>query len=141
MSQQLVLVDGKWNTSCGTTFFRAVNPATREPLADEYPLSPWAEIEQAIVAADRAAREVRNVAGEVFAKFLERFAERIEARAAEFIAMANQETGLPVEPRLKTAELPRTTNQLRQAAAAAQGPGLSGGRGRWHRLGLSRPCR
>ena len=120
MSQQLVLVDGKWSTSAGSSFFRAINPATREPLADEYPVSPWSEIERAILAADRAAGEVCSLSSEVFAKFLERYADRIEARASEFIAMANQETGLPVEPRLKTAELPRTTNQLRQAAAAAR---------------------
>ena len=34
--------------------------------------------------------------------------------------MSHQETALPVEPRLSKAELPRTTNQLRQAAAAAR---------------------
>jgi NADP-dependent aldehyde dehydrogenase len=34
--------------------------------------------------------------------------------------MANLETALPVEPRLRSGELPRTTNQLRQAAAAAR---------------------
>jgi len=120
MSKQLVLVDGNWIASTGTSFFRAVNPATCEQLADEYPLSPWEEIERVIDAADRAAKEARSLPSEVFAKFLERFADRIEARAAEFIAMANQETGLPIEPRLKVAELPRTTNQLRQAAAAAR---------------------
>ncbi len=38
----------------------------------------------------------------------------------EFVSLANQETALPVEPRLAKAELPRTTNQLRQAAAAAR---------------------
>lgn len=120
MSKQRVLIDGQWRSSAGTSFFRAVNPATRETMADEYPLSPWGEVEQAILAAARAADEVRQLPGECFAKFLERFAERIEARAAELITIANQETGLPVEPRLKVAELPRTTNQMRQAAAAAR---------------------
>lgn len=123
MSKQPVLIDGQWRASIGASSFRAVNPATREPLADEYFVSPWAEVEQAIVAADRVTRELRNAPGELFAKFLERFAERIEARAADLIAIANQETGLPVEPRLKSGELPRTTNQLRQAAAAARDGG------------------
>ena len=123
MSKQPVLIDGQWRASMGSSFFRAVNPATREPLADEFPVSPWTEIEQAVVAADRVARELRHAPGDLFARFLERFAERIEARAAELIATANQETALPVEPRLKTAELPRTTNQLRQAAAAARDGG------------------
>jgi NADP-dependent aldehyde dehydrogenase len=114
------LIDGQWRASSGTASFQAVNPATREQLPGEYPVSPWAEVEQAIQAADRVARELRNAPGERFANFLEKFANRIEARAAELIATANQETALPVEPRLKIAELPRTTNQLRQAAAAAR---------------------
>ena len=33
---------------------------------------------------------------------------------------ANEETGLAIAPRLKDVELPRTTTQLRQAAAAAR---------------------
>lgn len=120
MSKQAVLIDGQWRPSSATQFFQAVNPATREPLPDQYPVSPWSEVEQAITAASRVSRSLRNAPGELFARFLERFAERIEARATDFVALANQETGLPVEPRLKVAELPRTTNQLRQAAAAAR---------------------
>src|SRR5262245_48345947 len=120
MSKHPILIDGQWRTSIGTSSFRAINPATREPMADEYPVSPWSEIERAVVAADSVSRELYGSPGEVFGKFLDRFAERIEARAGELIAMANQETALPVEPRLKAVELPRTTNQLRQAAAAAR---------------------
>ena len=95
------------------------------PLPREYPVSSWEEIEKAIFAAARVSRELRDAPGELFATFLERFAERIDARAGEFVATANQETALPVEPRLKIAELPRTTNQLRQAAAAARDGGWS----------------
>lgn len=120
MSIERVLIDGQWRVSSGSQIFQSVNPATRLPLPREYPVSPWSEIEQAILAAARASRELQNAPNELFAKFLERFAERIDARSGEFIATANQETGLPVEPRLKIAELPRTTNQLRQAAAAAR---------------------
>ncbi len=54
------------------------------------------------------------------ATFLERFAERIERRAVELVEMAHTETALPQKPRLADVELPRTTNQLRQAAAAAR---------------------
>ena len=115
-----ILRDGQWLPSSGTTTFQAVNPATREPLPGDYPVSSWSEIEAVINAADAAARAVRGWPGERFAKFLECYATRIEARAEALIAMANAETALPVEPRLKVAELPRTTNQLRQAAAAAR---------------------
>jgi NADP-dependent aldehyde dehydrogenase len=120
MSMQPVLIDGVWRASSGTKTFQALNPATQSPLPDVYPVSPWGEIETAVQAAARAAREVSLWPGERFARFLERYADRIEARAAELVALANQETALPVEPRLAKAELPRTTNQLRQAAAAAR---------------------
>ena len=120
-----VLIDGQWRVSSGSQIFQAVNPTTRLPLPREYAVSPWAEIEQAILAAARVSRELRDAPGELFANFLDRFAERITARSGDFVATANQETGLPVEPRLKIAELPRTTNQLRQAAAAARDGGWS----------------
>jgi len=115
-----VLINGQWVASAGRDTFTAVNPATRQALPDVYPVSPWTEVEAALVAADRAFQTVRSWPGERFAKFLEAYAERIEARAAELIETANLETALPVEPRLKVAELPRTINQLRQAAAAAR---------------------
>lgn len=115
-----VLINGQWIQSNHSGLFHAVNPATCQPIEGDYPISKWDEIEAAINAAAAAAREVRSWPGERFAAFLERYADLIEARAAELIATANAETGLPVEPRLKVAELPRTTNQLRQAAAAAR---------------------
>jgi len=115
-----VLINGHWIPSNSSGTFHAVNPATCQPIEGEYPISSWAEIEAAIDAAAAAATIVRSWPGERFAAFLERYAELIEGRAADLIAIANAETGLPVEPRLKVAELPRTTNQLRQAAAAAR---------------------
>jgi alpha-ketoglutaric semialdehyde dehydrogenase len=115
-----VLINGEWRASTGTTSFQAVNPATCEPIDGTYPVSPWEEVEQAIAASAEATRQMRGWPGERFAAFLERFAERIEARADELVALANQETALPVSPRLKAGELPRTTDQLRQAAAAAR---------------------
>ncbi len=120
MSIQPVLIDGAWRASSGTKTFQALNPATKAPLPDAYPVSPWAEIETAVKAATRAAQEVSTWPGERFARFLDRYADRIDARAAELASLANLETALPVEPRLAKAELPRTTNQLRQAAAAAR---------------------
>lgn len=120
MTLQKVLIDGQWTFSTGTSTFQAVNPSTCEPLVSKYPISPWSEIVRAIESASRAAATVRDWSGDRFAAFLERFADRIDARAAELIETAHQETALPVQPRLKDAELPRTSNQLRQAAAAAR---------------------
>ena len=120
MTVQQVLINGQWTTSVGTSTFHAVNPRTKEPLPDKYPISPWAEVVRAIEAASRAATITRDWTGDRIAPFLDRFADRMDARAAELVEIANLETALPVQPRLKDAELPRTSNQLRQAALAAR---------------------
>ena len=120
MTTHPVLIDGQWKASAGKKTFQAVNPATKEPLPGDYPVSPWSEVEEAINAAARAAEAVRGWNGSRFAEFLEEYVKRVEQRAPELIAIANLETGLPVVPRLQDVELPRTTNQLRQGAKAAR---------------------
>jgi len=121
MTLQPVLINGQWRQSvspAGT--FTATNPATKTPLSDEYPVSAWDEVEEALVAGRRAADELRSVRPQQIAEFLEQYALNIEARSAELVEMAHIETGYPREPRLASGELPRTTDQLRQAAAAAR---------------------
>jgi len=121
MTVHPVLIGGQWCVSSGADqAFCAVNPATGEKLPGSYPISPTSEIELCLEQAAQAAATVRTWPGERFASFLDAYATRIEAAADELIAMAHQETGLPVSPRLKDAELPRTVNQLRQAATAAR---------------------
>ncbi|HUG89515.1 MAG TPA: aldehyde dehydrogenase family protein, partial [Planctomycetaceae bacterium] len=120
MALQPVLIDGEWTASLGTQTFRAANPAIAVPLADEFPVSPWPDVERALRAAAAASRATQGWPGERFAAFLECYARRIDERAGELVQAAHEETGLPASPRLKDVELPRTTNQLRQAAAAAR---------------------
>ena len=120
MSAHPVLINGQWRPSSGKETFQAVNPANKQPIPGDFPISPWSEIEEVIRCSAEAAAAVRGWPGERFAAFLEDFASRIEAKSAEIVAIAHAETGLAVEPRLKTAELPRTVNQLRQAAACAR---------------------
>ena len=120
MSIHPVLIDGQWRPSTGTGVFQAINPTTTEPIPEQYPVSPWSEVEVAIHAASRAAEAVRGWSGVRFAEFLEAYADLIDQRAVELGAIAHQETGLPVQPRLKDAELPRTTNQIRQASKSAR---------------------
>src|SRR5690606_35498562 len=80
----------------------------------------WRDCDAALDAAVEAYQKLRSLSGERIAAFLERYAERIEARAEELVEMAHRETGLPKSPRLANAELPRTTDRLRQAAEAAR---------------------
>lgn len=105
MSVQPVLINGTWRPSQGTQTFQAVNPATQERLPEVYPVSPWSEIEEAILAAKRAFAETSTWSGDRFAAFLERYADRIDAKGAELVALANAETALPVEPQIGRAHV------------------------------------
>ncbi|MCA9106612.1 MAG: aldehyde dehydrogenase (NADP(+)) [Planctomycetales bacterium] len=120
MSLQPVLIDGAWVAAKSSGSFQALNPATRQPLADSYPVSTWEDVDQALDAAAACADTLRRADGETIGRFLDAFADRIAARKDELVAMANAETGLPVAPRLADVELPRTINQLKLAAAAAR---------------------
>ncbi|MEZ6122585.1 MAG: aldehyde dehydrogenase (NADP(+)) [Planctomycetaceae bacterium] len=115
-----VLINGQWVASAATQTFQAVNPSTEQKLPGEFPVSPWSEIDDAIQAAADASKQMRGWPGSRLAEFLEAYAAEIEKRADALVAAAHAETGLPVSPRLKDGELPRTTNQLRQAATAAR---------------------
>ena len=119
MSLKPVLIAGRWRAAVSGGTFRAENPATGETLPDEFPVSTWADCDAALNASAEAAGILRASSPEQIAKFLTRFAERIEARKTELVEIAHAETGLPKAPRLADVELPRTTGQLRQAAAAA----------------------
>ncbi len=120
MSVQQVLIAGQWRDANQSGTFRADNPATREALPDEFPVSTWADCDEALTAAVTAAAQLRQKSGAQIAAFLEDYAARIESRADDLVATAHAETALPKAPRLADVELPRTTNQLRLGAAAAR---------------------
>jgi NADP-dependent aldehyde dehydrogenase len=115
-----VLLAGNWQPAHEEGTFQAENPATGEKLPQLFPISSWADCELALASAAEAAVAMRALEPERIAAFLEAYAAGIEAAAPQIVEAANQETGLPITPRLRDVELPRTTNQLRQAAAAAR---------------------
>lgn len=132
MPLQPILIAGQWRPSQQPVgSFSAVNPATKTPLLDQYPISNLSEVLSAVEAGRQAAVELASIPAETIARFLERFADHIEAAGERLVQIANLETGLPAEPRLRTVELPRTTGQLRQAAAAARD-------GSWRRATIDR---
>ena len=119
-SMQPVLINGNWVDSESVGTFHAANPHSATSIAIDYPVSSWSDCEAALDAAARAHREMRNLPCPQIASYLERYADRLEARAEEICDIAYQETGLPIRPRRLEVELPRTTGQLRQAAHAAR---------------------
>lgn len=122
MAEHPVLIAGKWRAAKATSRFQATNPDTNERLPDSYPMSSWDDCDASLSAAAAAAEELRRTSPETIARFLTRFAERLEANKGRLVEQAHLETALPASPRLADVELPRTIAQLRQAAdAAAEG--------------------
>jgi NADP-dependent aldehyde dehydrogenase len=115
-----VFVAGRWRPATAVATFQAVDPATATAREAVWPVSTWADCDEALDAAVAAAAELARLPADQIAAFLERFAARLEARGAELVAAAHAETGLAVKPRLTDVELPRTLDQLRQAAASAR---------------------
>lgn len=115
-----ILVAGAWRAAGAGRTYRAVDPATGALREAVWPVSGWRDMEIALDAATAAARDLAGLPGGAIAAFLEAYAARLEARSADLVAAANAETGLTVKPRLADVEMPRTLDQLRQAAAAAR---------------------
>jgi len=115
-----VLIAGQWRDADSTGTFTAENPRTQTAIPDEYPTSSWADCDAALDAAVAAFQQMRKLPRETIASFLEVYADRIDEHSPAICQIATQETALPVEPRLASGELPRTSNQLRQAAAACR---------------------
>lgn len=116
-----LLIDGTWREAdrpVGT--FQTENPATGDTLPGEYPISRFGELEQMLEAGREAARTLRSVSPDARAAFLEAYANGIEDRADDLVEWAHRETALAKAPRLSELELPRTVDQLRQAAGAAR---------------------
>jgi NADP-dependent aldehyde dehydrogenase len=115
-----IFVAGAWRPATAVDTFRAFDPSTGRPRDTAWPVSGWADVDAALEAATAAARTLATLPDEMRAAFLERYAARLEAKAADLVAAAHAETGLAVKPRLADVELPRMLDQIRQAAAAAR---------------------
>jgi NADP-dependent aldehyde dehydrogenase len=126
-----VWIGGEWRQSDAEGVFEPENPSTGEKLGREFPVSRWSDCDRALTAALGAAHELEQIPGEKIAAFLEAYASELDAGAEAIAQAAHDETALPVSPRLKDVELPRTTDQLRQAAAAAR-------QGSWRRVTIDR---
>ncbi len=118
-----ILVGGRWQSATTLNSFQAEGPATGEQLPDVYPVSAWDDVDRALDSAAEAFVRMQSIPPEQIGEFLRSYASAIENRADKICSIASKETGYPVSPRLKDVELPRTTNQLRLAAAATEDPG------------------
>ncbi|QDT13014.1 aldehyde dehydrogenase (NADP(+)) [Planctomycetes bacterium K23_9] len=115
-----VLIAGQWRDADHRDTFQATDPNSNEKLSAEFPVSTWADCDAALDAATDAARQLRRLPASKIADFMECYADRIDAAKDALSDAAFAETGLARSPRLADVELPRTSNQLRAAAAACR---------------------
>jgi NADP-dependent aldehyde dehydrogenase len=121
MALQPLLIDGDWRAPRELVGeFQAEDPTTGTAIGPAFPVCGAADVEAAVAAAAAVAAELAATPPERIAAFLETYADDIEADAAMLVDQANAETALPKQPRLAAVELPRTVNQLRQAARAVR---------------------
>ena len=115
-----MLINGEWRApAADAKTFQPANPNTGETLPEVYPVANADEIGQLLDAGLAAANALRLVSPSEISAFLLAYADGVEAATDELATLASTETGLPFAPRLQGVEIPRTTGQLRQAAAAA----------------------
>ena len=120
LSTAQVLIDGQWRDAASSDAFHATDPNQNAPLDAAFPVSSWSDIDAALDAAAEAFDELRRTDPKTIAAFLRDYADRIDAAKEELSEAAFRETGLAKSPRLADVELPRTSNQLRAAADAAE---------------------
>ena len=115
-----VLIDGQWRDAKASGTFLAVNPRTTQDIPGDYPISSWDDLDAMLNAAVQAYRVMRLLPAETLAAFLDLYASKIEANIEKLAEVADEETALGKSPRFMNGEIPRTINQLQQAAAAAR---------------------
>lgn len=115
-----ILIADLWQSSASADTFQASNPQTGERLPERFPISNWHDCELMLNVAAKAFEQLNELSPQVIATFLEQYAEGLEQHRDELAALAHLETALPLQPRLRDVELPRTIQQLRQAAVAVR---------------------
>ena len=110
-------VDGRLQPAVGDDWLDVYEPATGRSygrVAD----SGAADLDQAVLAAQRAFPAWRRLGGEGRARWLHRLAELVESHAAELALAESVDTGKPLEL-ARRIDIPRVAANLRFFAAAA----------------------
>ncbi len=109
---------GFGSSGLGGATFKAFDPAKNAALEPTFLSAAPEDVDRAVQLAVAAAPAWAKLTGADRNKFLISIADKLEAKSADLVARAMQETGLP-EARLK-GEVTRTAGQLRLYGAAAQ---------------------
>ena len=121
MAEHPVLIGGAWRAAKAAKTFQADQPGDRRAAAGRLSGQRLGGLRCRACCGERRPRSsCDGCRREAIAEFLTRFADRIEARQSR--RSSNRRISrrrCPESPRLADVELPRTTDQLRQAADAA----------------------
>lgn len=121
MSLSPILINGAWQPPENPIGeFQATDPSSKKNIPETFPISSFKDIKKVVDASMNAVQELQYVKKEKLGGFLELYSENIDKSSESITQKAAQETGLPLKPRLRNIELPRTIDQLKQAAAAAR---------------------
>ena len=117
MTEPILTADG-WRAADASDTFRAVDPTTAEAFGPTFPRSSWNDVDAALASASGSERDWADDARR--AALLRAYADRIEEAAPALAAIAARETALPADARFRRVEIPRTVDQLRQAADSVE---------------------
>ncbi len=109
---------GFGSSGLGGATFKAFDPARGAQIEPSFTSATIEDVARAVELAAVAAPAWAKLPGAQRNKFLRTIADNLEAKAADLVARAMLETGLP-EARLKT-EVARTAGQLRLYGEAAE---------------------
>lgn len=96
-----------------STTFHAWNPTSAEPIKKTFEVSSLEDL------TNLAENMPATIEPDAAAAFLSAYVDVLESDREAIAELAHEETGLPLEPRLRSIEFDRMLLQLRQAAEAA----------------------
>ena len=92
-----LFVDGKWRKPSSGRYFKTINPATEQPIA-EVALANDQDVDRAVKAARRAYQRVwGKMAPAERGKYVYRIARLIQERAREFAIVESMDGGKPIK--------------------------------------------
>ncbi len=116
-----VLVAGQWRDADYQTTFQATDPNKNRKAAGRVSGQLLGGLRRGPRCSGRSSRELCDVCRPAkIAEFLERYADRIDAAKDALVEAAFAETGLARARVWPMSNCPRTSNQLRAAAAACR---------------------
>ncbi|MCW3170985.1 aldehyde dehydrogenase (NADP(+)) [Shewanella subflava] len=111
-------IGGNWTGKADS--FTSFNPVENKPISWMFSEATQQEVNEAAIAADNAFAAYRQTSSIQKADFLDEIAKQIMTDIDDIIAIAHQETGLPLA-RLQ-GETGRTCNQLKMFATYLRSP-------------------